>query len=75
MDYMELPASLPVLKGNIDSGHTGTFWDKQGGSYAKAATAWLQWSLNGDAKAKALFFDANSPLRKDGWDFIAHGFN
>jgi hypothetical protein len=74
-DYKELPATLPVLKGSIEQGHAGSFWEKQGGTFAKAAVAWLKWSLNGDAQAKALFFDANSPLKKDGWVFVSRGFN
>jgi hypothetical protein len=63
-----------VLKGNIDQGHAGSFWEKQGGAFGKAAVAWLKWSLQGDAQAKSFFFDGNSPLKKDGWEFVSRGF-
>jgi hypothetical protein len=73
-DYKTLPATLPVLKGGIDQGHAGSFWEKQGGTFARTAVAWLKWSLNGDTQAKALFFDPNSPLKKEGWEFVSRGF-
>jgi len=46
----------PRFLGQLPIGHMGTFWeDANGGEWARAASAWLDWQLKGDAKAAAAF--------------------
>jgi hypothetical protein len=66
-DYKNLPEGLPALKASLDTGHMGTFFDKQGGKFGKAAVAYFNWVMKGDQKAKAMFMDPQSDLKKDGW--------
>jgi hypothetical protein len=67
-DYKNIPAKIPAIKANLDVGHIGTFFSKQGGKFGKAAVAFFEWQLKGDQGAEKLFADAaNSPLIKDGW--------
>jgi hypothetical protein len=63
-----------VLKGELDTGHMGTYFVPQGGKNGRAAVAWLKWMFKDDATSKALFFDKKSPFIADGWDFVARGF-
>src|SRR5690606_32039412 len=39
---------VPVFVGNIDAGRGGTYARPFGGDYAKVATGWFDWQLNGD---------------------------
>ena len=73
-DYKELPSSLPVLKGELDTGHMGTYFMSQGGKSGKAAVHWLKWMFKDDATSKSYFFEKDSPLVADGWEFVARGF-
>ncbi|KAF2666245.1 hypothetical protein BT63DRAFT_447997 [Microthyrium microscopicum] len=52
-DYSLLNAGLPAFKASLDTGHDGTYWSANGGKFGKAAVAYLQWQLRGDAKSKA----------------------
>jgi hypothetical protein len=45
----------------------GTFFDKQGGKFGKAAVAYFNWVTKDDQKAKAMFLGPQSELVKDGW--------
>jgi dienelactone hydrolase len=72
-DYKELPAGLPVLKGEIDMGHMGDYFFTQGGKFGKAAVNWLKWMFKDDVTSKLYFFEKNSPLVADGWEFVARG--
>jgi uncharacterized protein len=47
---------VPVFFGELPVGHGGTFWsERDGGTWARVATRWLDWNLKSDADA--------------GWDF------
>lgn len=55
---------VPKWIGNIDIGHGGTYYEPEGGAYANAAVAWLQWTLQGSAEGAEYY---NSGLDADGW--------
>lgn len=43
---------VPVFLGELPVGHGGTFWsERDGGSWARVAARWLDWTLKGDADA------------------------
>ena len=59
-------ANLPVVFINRDVGHyPGTYREPNGGAFAIAVTAWLQWQLRGDANAKAMFVGPDCGLCRD----------
>lgn len=59
---------VPILVGNLDVGHGGTYAQPNGGDYAKVATAWYKWQLQGDQEAAKLFTgDAPELAGWPGW--------
>ncbi|KAF2675217.1 hypothetical protein BT63DRAFT_445201 [Microthyrium microscopicum] len=56
-DYVELPAGVPAWKGNLDTGHGGTYSATNGGKMGIAAVDFLQWQMRGDANSKAKMLD------------------
>lgn len=51
-DDVERINHVPVFFGALPVGHDGTFWtERNGGSWARVATRWLDWKLKGDADA------------------------
>jgi dienelactone hydrolase len=53
-DFARLRA--PRFLGQLPIGHMGTFWeDVNGGEWARAGAAWLDWRLKGDSKAARMF--------------------
>ena len=70
MDDVERINHVPVFVGNLDVGHGGTYGQPFGGDYAKVATAWFNWQLKGDKRAKKLF-TGNPPglSQYPGWSF------
>jgi hypothetical protein len=59
------------LKLNLDAGHIGTYYAPNAGKFGNATVAFLNWRFKDDMKAKALFFDADSQLKKDNWNISA----
>ena len=57
--------TVPAFLGSIHSGHGGTFSHPGGGWFAEVGVAWLQWQLNGDAKAAQYFRGSDCRLCKD----------
>lgn len=53
---------VPVLLGNLPVGHGGTFTMANGGDWARAGTAWLDWQLKGDRMAARWFAGADCRL-------------
>jgi dienelactone hydrolase len=47
--------NVPLYFTSNDVGHGGTYWEKDGGDYAKVATDWLSWQLKGDQSAAHTF--------------------
>jgi hypothetical protein len=68
-DYKDLPKGIPVIKVSLDTGHMGTYFQRNGGKFGKAAVAYFNAVLKGDERAKAMFSSNtnDSPLVKDGW--------
>jgi uncharacterized protein GlcG (DUF336 family)/dienelactone hydrolase len=57
---------FPVVFLNRDVGHyPGTYREPNGGAFAIAVTAWLQWQLRGEANAKAMFVGPQCGLCRD----------
>ncbi|KAF2396090.1 hypothetical protein EJ06DRAFT_516764 [Trichodelitschia bisporula] len=72
-DYNALPKGLPAWKGNVESGHGGTFCRPAGGEYGKAGSQWWKWQLRGDPSAKAFFTE---PGAKDmGWQAVSQNLD
>ena len=63
-DYRNIPAGVPVWKGNIPVGHGGTLGDANGGRFGKAILAWMQWYLKGDQNGAQYL---KSGYSADGW--------
>lgn len=55
-------AHVPVFFGWLPVGHGGTFAEPDGGEWARAAVAWLDWQLRGDAAAARQFQGADCGL-------------
>lgn len=75
-DYKNMPAKIPVLIANDDSGHAGTYMKPQGGSYGKIATAFFQWQLKGDKSKEVDFLNpAKTSFAKAGWKIESKNWN
>jgi hypothetical protein len=56
-DYERIANNTPVVMLNSKDGHSGTYYEKHGGNYAKAVVKWLDWQLKGKVGQSALFLD------------------
>ena len=56
-DYERIADNIPVVMLNSKDGHSGTYYEKHGGNYAKAVVKWLDWQLKGQVGQAALFLD------------------
>jgi len=56
-DYERIANNIPVVMLNSKDGHSGTYYEKHGGKYAKAVVKWLDWQLKGHVGQSALFLD------------------
>ena len=56
-DYERIADDIPVVMLNSKDGHSGTYYEKIGGNYAKAVVKWLDWQLKGQVGQSALFLD------------------
>ena len=56
-DYERITDNIPVVMLNSKDGHSGTYYEKYGGNYAKAVVKWLDWQLKGKVGQSALFLD------------------
>lgn len=50
---------VPVVMMNTLDGHSGTYYEKSGGSYCVAVLKWLDWQFKGDVSKAAFFLDDN----------------
>ncbi|KAF2666033.1 cysteine proteinase [Microthyrium microscopicum] len=50
-----IPKTIPALKASYNSGHMGTYFAANGGTYGKAAVNWFNWQLKNDTTGKAAF--------------------
>jgi hypothetical protein len=46
---------VPVFMAQRETGHMGTYSQKNGGAFAAMGAAWLEWQLKGDQEAKKMF--------------------
>ena len=56
-DYERIADNIPVVMLNSKDGHSGTYYEKYGGNYAKAVIKWFDWQLKGQVGQSALFLD------------------
>lgn len=63
-DYQRID-NVPIAVANLPVGHGGTYFQPNGGSAAKVAVEWLQWTLRGDEKAKSFFVGRKCGLCND----------
>ena len=56
-DYERIADNIPVVMLNSKDGHSGTYYEKYGGNYAKAVIKWLDWQLKGRGGQSAFFLD------------------
>jgi hypothetical protein len=71
-DFAKLNKDLPVFYANYaDIGHAATYWNDNGGEFARVAKGWLRWQLSGDtsAEAKGLFVGHPCGLSNTEWVF------
>ncbi|MBJ7471200.1 MAG: dienelactone hydrolase family protein [Solirubrobacteraceae bacterium] len=54
-DYTRLPAGLPAFLASDNSGHFGTWFNQNGGSYAQTLKDWILYRINGNATAAKRF--------------------
>jgi dienelactone hydrolase len=64
-DFALLPAGIPAVKLEANVGHSGTFAQARGGSYAVIAKAWLDWHIKGERSASRMFIGADCTLCRD----------
>jgi len=74
-DYQNLPPKIPALVASINTGHMGTYFQSNGGTYGRAAVAWFNWQFKNDSASKALFMSPASVLTKDGWTIKHRNFS
>jgi len=64
-DYARID-KVPVFLGNIlGVGHSGTYWEPNGGKAAAAVVAWLDWQLRHDRRAARMFVGKDCGLCTD----------
>lgn len=57
---------VPVLVGNMDVGHSGTYAHPHGGEFARVATAWFRCQLKGHQDTGKMFTGNPSGLAQSG---------
>jgi hypothetical protein len=68
-DYSRLPSGTPAWKGNLNRvGHGGTYYETNGGLWAKAMVNWLNWIFKGQSAGKSYLTSAQS----QGWDNVVY---
>ena len=56
-DFDRIADNIPVVMMNSKDGHSGTYFEKNGGNYAKAVLKWLDWQFKGEIANAAFFLD------------------
>jgi S-formylglutathione hydrolase FrmB len=65
-DDFEHLSGIPAFRGyRKDTGHDGTFADRNGGDFGAVGVAWLDWQLKGDENAARMFIGADCDLCGD----------
>ena len=72
-DYRKID-HVPVAVANIDKGHGGTYWEKDGGAAAEVAVRWLGWQLRGNEQDARSFVGPDCGLCSDPqWTYESKG--
>ena len=75
LDYERIADNIPVVMLNSKDGHSGTYYEKYGGNYAKAVVKWLDWQLKGRVGQSALFLDDEYlKMRFPEWEGVRKNF-
>ena len=68
MDDFRRINQVPAFAANLNVGHGGTYSQPHGGDFAKVATAWLRWQLQGSSDAAKMFEGEPCGVAKmEGW--------
>jgi hypothetical protein len=82
-DFALVPASVPAVWANYDlsdkgagltGAHYGTFGDHHGGEFARVGALWLDFTLKGDATARAQFVGPCELCSAPKWTVQSKGF-
>lgn len=73
-DWQELQQlDIPAVNANLDVGHGATYHLPNGGPFARAPLAWLQWQLQGNPAARRMFVGDNCGFCRDSdWRLRRH---
>ena len=66
---------VPVVFANYDAGHGETFAQPHGGTFARMATAWLDYTLKGKEENARIFRDCEPGEAFGGWRIECKNFN
>lgn len=74
VDWQELQTrDIPAIIANMDVGHGATYNEPNGGPFASGPLAWLQWQLQDDPQARAMFVgDDCGFCSGSDWDMRRH---
>jgi len=66
---------VPVAFVSTFDGHSGTYYETNGGEYAKVVLRWLNWHLKGNVAGAGYFLDDSvGQLINPGWTFMYKNF-
>jgi hypothetical protein len=68
-DFKAITANIPIFYGNLEVGHLATYFEDNGGEFARVGVAWLKWQLLGDqgANGKEMFVGSACGLCNTDW--------
>jgi hypothetical protein len=66
-----------VFKANLDAGHGGIYFTKNGGKFGRAVVAFLEWQFRNDLKSKQIYTQPSFSgiLESDKWEVEFKGWN
>lgn len=67
-DFGRIPATLPAFLASSNTGHFGTYFNANGGSYAQTLKDWILWRITGSVTAAQRFVGPSCGLcTTSGW--------
>jgi hypothetical protein len=61
------------VKANLDAGHLGTYFAKNGGKFGKIAVAFFKVALKNDQQSKQMF-TSSGPFTRDKWEVVTRNW-